>query len=153
MNTRCTCRNGVFLVLAAACVAGCGSNLPTTIPIRGQVQFNGQPMKDGVVVYLPKGAAPARQASGRIQSDGSFVLTTFQNGDGVVPGEYSIIIYAYAPHPGEPKTRAEHEAIARTGELKRGFVIPEKYVDPERSGLSDSVNADHSGFKRIELKG
>jgi hypothetical protein len=153
MNIRCICRGGVFLVLAAASLAGCGSDLPTTIPVRGEVQFNGQPMKDGIVVYLPKDAGAARQASGRIRPDGTFVLTTFKNGDGVVPGEYSIIIYAYAPHPGEPKTRAEHEAIARTGELKRGFVIPEKYVDPERSGLSDSVNSDHSGFKRIELTG
>ena len=114
---------------------------------------NGQPMKDGIVVYLPKDTSVARQATGRIQSDGSFVLTTFKKADGAVPGDYDIVVYAYQPHPGEPKTRAEHEAVARAGGIKRGFVIPEKYVNPQTSGLSDTVNSDHSGFKRFELSG
>jgi hypothetical protein len=78
-------------------------------------------------------------------------MTTFKQGDGVVPGEYSIVVYAYEAHPGEPKTREEHEAVAKAGGLKRGFVIPEKYVDPKTSGLSDTVNREHSGFKNIEL--
>jgi hypothetical protein len=140
----------VVVVLATVVFAGCGSG-PTTIPIRGEVQFNGTPMKDGIVVYIPSNPSTGRQASGRIQQDGSFVLTTFKQGDGVVPGDYGIVVYAYEAHPGEPKTRAEHEAVAKAGGLKRGFVIPEKYVDPKTSGLSDTVNRDHAGFKRIEL--
>ena len=150
MSARCLKREGVFLVLATVLASGCGRG-PTTVPVRGEVYFNGQPMKDGIVVYVPNDSAAARQASGRIQSDGSFVLTTFKNGDGVVPGDYSIVVYAYEPRPGEPKTRAEHEAVAKAGGLKRGFVIPEKYVNPKTSGLSDTVNSEHSGFKRVEL--
>jgi hypothetical protein len=110
-------------------------------------------MTDGVVVYLPKEPGVARQASGRIMADGKFELTTFKKADGVVPGEYDIVVYAYEAHPGEPKSRTEHEAIAKAGGLKRGFVIPAKYVNPRTSGLSDSVNSDHSGFKKLELSG
>jgi hypothetical protein len=141
-----------ILTLLLACASGCGSE-PKTIPIQGEATFNGQPMTDGVVVYLPKEPGLARQASGRIMADGKFELTTFKKADGVVPGEYDIVVYAYEAHPGEPKSRTEHEAIAKAGGLKRGFVIPAKYVNPRTSGLSDSVNSDHSGFKKLELSG
>jgi len=151
MSTWRQCCSSILMLLVA-CAAGCGGG-SVTIPIHGEASYNGQPMADGIVVYIPKDSSVGRQASGRILSDGTFELTTFKKADGVVPGEYDIVIYAYAPHPGEPKTRAEHEAIAKAGGLKRGFVIPEKYVSPQTSGLSDSVNTDHSGFKRLELTG
>jgi hypothetical protein len=142
-----------ILTVLAACALGCGKGGPVTIPIRGEAFYNGQPMKDGIVVYLPKQPGVARQASGRILPDGTFELTTFKKADGVVPGDYEIVVYAYAPHPGEPKTRADHEAIAKAGGLKRGFLIPAKYVNPRTSGLSDTVNSEHSGFKKLELSG
>jgi hypothetical protein len=131
---------------------GCGADGPTTIPIRGEVKFNGAPLKDGIVAYIPSGGA-TRQATGRIQPDGTFVLTTFKNADGVVPGEYQIVVYAYAAGPGEQRSREQHEAMARTGEIERRSAIPEKYANPQTSGLSDTVNADHSGFKKIDLSG
>jgi hypothetical protein len=84
MNTRCICLAGLTL----ASVAGCGSSGPTTIPIRGEVIYKGAPLKDvpqGLVHYLPK-TSDGRQASGRLQPDGTFVLTTFKNADGVMPG-------------------------------------------------------------------
>jgi hypothetical protein len=142
-----------ILTLFAVCATGCGSGGPVTIPIHGEATYNGQPMTDGIVVYIPQDSSIGRQASGRIQPDGTFELTTFTKADGVVLGEYDIVVYAYAPHPGEPKTRAEHEAVAKAGGLKRGFVIPEKYVNPQTSGLQDTVNSDHSGFKKLELGG
>jgi hypothetical protein len=133
-------------------MAGCNSG-PEMVPIHGEASYNGKPMTDGIVVYMPRDATVARQASGRILSDGKFELTTFKNADGVMFGEYDIVIYAYAPHPGEPKTREEHEAVAKAGGIKRGFVIPAKYVNPKTSGLSDTVNSEHSGFKKLELSG
>ena len=149
MNTRCIYLANVSLVLAA--MAGCGKDGPTTIPIRGEVIYNGAPLKEGTVVYLPKQPGQGRQATGAIQQDGSFVLTTFKDGDGVVPGAYDIVIYAYKPHPGEPRTREEMEAVAAAGRIERGFIIPENYTNSATSGLSDIVNGEHSGFKRIEL--
>jgi hypothetical protein len=149
MTTRCL---APAILWFAAAASGCGAEGPTTIPVRGEVTLNGAPLKDGIVAYIPAGGE-ARQATGRIQPDGTFVLTTFKNADGVVPGDYQIVIYAYATGPGEPLTRVQHEAMARTGELERPSAIPEKYANPHTSGLSDTVNADHSGFKKIELSG
>ena len=142
-----------MLILTTMCVAGCGSRT-TTIPVRGEVHYNGQPLQDGIVIYMPKNVDEARQATGRIGRDGSFVLTTFKSGDGVVPGEYNIVIYeAYTTRSDQPKSRAEHEAAAQAGKLKPQTVLPQKYVNPQTSGLSDTVDSDHSGFKRLELKG
>ena len=39
------------LLLTTVMVAGCGPSGPTTIPIRGEVIYKGQPMKEGTVVY------------------------------------------------------------------------------------------------------
>jgi hypothetical protein len=139
---------GVAVLLITA---GCGSDGPTTIPIRGEVFYNGSPLTNvpqGMVRYMPKTDA-GRQATGRIQPDGSFVLTTFKQADGVVPGEYDITISAYTTQP--ELTREQVEARGGLGITKPRLITPEKYTEPSTSGISDTVNADHSGYKRIEL--
>jgi hypothetical protein len=138
------------LLLTTVLVAGCGRSGPTTIPIRGEVTFKGAPLKDvpqGLVHYIPK-SSDGRQASGRLQPDGSFVLTTLQNGDGVMPGEYDIVVSAYSARAelSREQVEAAHGVVP-----KPGLIIPEKYTEPTTSGLSDTVNSNHSGFKRIEL--
>jgi hypothetical protein len=138
------------LLLTSGMCAGCGSSGPTTIPIRGEVYFNGAPLKDvpqGLVHYIPK-STEGRQASGRLQPDGSFELTTFQKADGVMPGEYDIAVSAYSATA--ELSRAQVEA-ARGMVAKPGLMIPEKYTEPKTSGLSDTVDSNHTGFKRIEL--
>jgi hypothetical protein len=133
-------------------LAGCGSKSGLdTVPIKGEVTYNGKPLADGTVVYLPEQGSSGRQAMAPIQSDGSFSLTTQTANDGVMKGKYQIVIFAYEPQSAEPKTREEIEALVNKGGSERGFVIPEKYTDPEKSGLSDIVDESHSGFKKIEL--
>jgi hypothetical protein len=149
MSTRCIFLASLCFALA---VAGCGSDGPTVVPIRGEVLYQDAPLKDvpqGLVRYLPKENSQGRQASGRIQPDGSFVLTTFKGGDGVVPGEYDIVVSAYTTRP--ELTREQVEATRGVGLEKPRLLIPEKYTEPGTSGLTDTVNSDHSGFKRIEL--
>jgi hypothetical protein len=145
-----------YFVIAAICLVvleatGCGSHGPKMIPIHGDVSYNGAPLVNvtqGIVRYSPKQIDPlTREATGRIQPDGSFVLTTFQKGDGVVEGEYDITVSAYSS-PG--LTREQTESGERRGAPK--LMIPEKYLKSNTSGLSDSVKAGHSGYKKLELK-
>ena len=142
-----------WLVVGAAMFAGCesGSSLDL-IPIRGEVVYQGKPLGDGQVVYLPAETGAGRQATGQILEDGTFQMSTKEANDGVVKGDYKISIYAYEPHPGEPATREEHEELAQKGGIERGFVIPARYADVATSGLTDTVDEQHAGFKRIELK-
>lgn len=139
----------VALVLALLVLAGCGDGQPEMIPIQGEVTYNGKPLTEGTVHYMPRQRGEGQQASGGIGPDGEFQMTTRQRGDGVKPGEYLLSVYAMAPHPGEPTSREEIEAMG--GKIERGFLIPEKYTDPQTSGLTDTVDANHSGFKSIEL--
>jgi hypothetical protein len=147
MTTRCVFLASLSCALAA--LAGCGSDGPTLIPIKGEVLYKGALLRDvsrGHVMYLPK-SPDARQASGRIQPDGTFVLTTFQNADGVTPGEYQIKVTAYATQ------QLSREQVEAAGGAVAGprLLIPEKYTDPTTTPLSDIVDNNHSGFKRIEL--
>lgn len=121
------------------------------VPIQGEVIYDGQPLTEGQVVYLPSNSGVGRQATGAIQPDGTFVMTTKDKADGVMHGDYNIAIFAYKPHPGEPKSREEMEAIAESGGIRREHIIPERYASPATSGLTDEVDASHSGFHRIEL--
>jgi hypothetical protein len=124
------------------------------VPIRGEVLFNGKRLTvgEGTVVYLPAESGELRKASGAIQSDGSFTLTTMQPGDGAMKGKYSIVVYCYKPLAGNATTREEKEQALLQAKHGRASFIPEKYANPATSGLSDIVDSSHSGFKTIELK-
>jgi hypothetical protein len=146
----------LLIIVFIASVSGCGSGarLSDMVPIRGEVLYKGKPLTEGegTVVYMPTEAGgEARRATGAIQPDGSFTLTTLDPGDGAMKGKYTIVVYCYQPHPGEPKTREEREKMVRAGGIKRGSYIPEKYAKPATSGLTDIVDDSHTGFKRIEL--
>src|SRR5690349_2634916 len=99
MNTACTRLIVSLVSLALPYFGGCKSSGPEMIRIHGTVFYNGAPLTNvsqGIVRYLPKNGEPgAREATGRIQPDGSFTMTTFKSADGVVVGEYDITVSAY----------------------------------------------------------
>lgn len=125
-------------LFALSVVAGCGSaSAPKTVKVHGKVTFQGKPLTVGRVVFQPaKPAAgyPSRPASGSLQADGSFEMSSFQSGDGVVPGEYQVGINTRTsgPTPENPTAAEVWEA-------------PRRYGDPATSGFRASVPADARG--------
>ena len=82
------CLLSCSLVLLAA---GCGDGFPKRYPVSGSVKFaDGSPVKTGTIELGGNGSRWT--ASGEIQRDGSFSLTTVKKGDGAVPGEYKVVI-------------------------------------------------------------
>jgi hypothetical protein len=150
MNTPCTRFVVLIIGLALAWVAGCKSSGPKMIHIRGMVSYKGAPLTNvtqGIVRYSPKEVGTAaREATGRIQPDGSFVMTTFQKDDGVMLGEYDITVSAYS---SQELSRQQTESGMHSAGPK--LLIPDKYLKTSTSGLGDSVAAGHSGVKKIEL--
>ena len=84
----------IVAVLFLGCCTGCGANgagtLPELIPVKGKVTFKGEPLTNGTIRFEPDDYG--RPASGKLKPDGSFVLTTLKEGDGVIPGHHRVII-------------------------------------------------------------
>ncbi len=69
-----------------------------------------------------------RPASGPIQPDGSFILTTRQSGDGVVPGHHRVTVT-------ETGIKSPRDTLAR------------KWASAQASGLTADVDAEHVEFQ------
>jgi hypothetical protein len=72
---------------------GCGPSVGVIAPllsVKGKVTYKGQPLTQGIIRFEPDGYG--RMATGKIQSDGSFVLSTLKEGDGVVAGAHKVFI-------------------------------------------------------------
>ena len=118
------------------------------VPITGEVTYNGEPLTHGRVVYLPASPSVGRQANGPIQPDGTFSLTTQNSNDGAMHGEYHIVVFSRTGGANKAASREEFEKAAKKS---NGSAIPLKFNDHRTSGLKDTVDGDHSGFKKLEL--
>ena len=146
-NGRCARAAALAAGLALFSVAGCGENLPETVPVAGRVSWRDAPLANGTVVFHPHAieeGRPKRPATGKLQSDGSFVLTTFRPADGVVPGKYRVTIHSYENEP------ASSDDDQQPGEYR--WSIPEHYGDPSRSGLAADVDERASEPQQFEFE-
>jgi hypothetical protein len=120
-----------FLVLLPCC--GCGQNssahVAPTVPVKGKITYNGQPLTQGSIKFEPEDSG--REAHGSIQPDGTFVLTTFKEGDGAIPGVHRV-------------------AVSGTGKVGRQSV-PLKFQNPSSSNVEAEVSESKTEYM-IELK-
>lgn len=94
---------GVLMLVAFFC--GCkNSSRPTTIPVSGTVTFDGEPPKYvGALYFAPLEIAegyPKRGGRAIFELDGKFAATSFEDGDGLVPGTYKVRIECWSKPPG-----------------------------------------------------
>jgi hypothetical protein len=80
----------VVLLVAALFPSGCNRG-PKTAPVRGRVTYEGKPVPNGAVAFIPEGGTTA---TGEIGPDGAYTLTTFRKGDGAVLGAHKVVITA-----------------------------------------------------------
>ena len=154
-RTRATigCGEWLVILLFLCCLTGCGGdNVPKNIPIHGSVTFQGKPLIGGEILYAPVDENQGRQAHGKIQGDGTFTLGTTETIKGVIPGKYRVSIRGQDPVAqstgSNKKAKSKTAARSQTGQKP---LIPEKYADPQQSGLTDDVTESHSGFTKFEL--
>ena len=124
----------VFFVVIAA---GCGGK-PMPVPTSGRVTFNGAPVgankaaiRRGRIAFLPVESGEGctlRAAAATLDRDGKYELSTFEPGDGVLPGEYNVVVFSLLSGP----TMANPGAPIISE-------IPKRYERPGESGLSVTV--------------
>jgi len=75
----------VAIAVAVTALAGCGSSGTAA---SGDVTFDGQPVDDGGIVFVPDGGADATQVGASIH-DGKYAI---DDGRGLRPGKYKVQI-------------------------------------------------------------
>lgn len=140
--------SGSILVLA-----GCGSDFdkPKLGKVHGKVTYKGQPVQAGRVVFTPaqgKGGDTGQTATGEINSDGTYDMTTFNTGDGAILGQHIVTVIIPekgSENMGKPKADSTIEY-----KLPKN-VAPSKYASPDKSPLRCTVVDGGMSFD-IELK-
>jgi hypothetical protein len=78
------------LALLVVTLAGCGGVKP--VPVDAVVTLDGKPLPGATVLFVPNEGSRGRPAHGLTDADGSLQLTTFEDYDGVLPGEYRVVV-------------------------------------------------------------
>jgi hypothetical protein len=123
---------------------GCGSpEKPEVAPVRGTVSFRGKPLSTGTIVFAPdplrNGPGPLARAD--IQADGSYQLMSDKVA-GATLGWHRVTVVAVidgASAPGQRFTQPRS-------------LLPEKYRDPELSGLSCEVKPGRPNVFNFNLE-
>ncbi|MEZ6122282.1 MAG: hypothetical protein R3C49_03775 [Planctomycetaceae bacterium] len=79
--------------LLAMFILGCsGSSVDRleTVPASGTVTLDGKSFGPATLDFLPTSGDKVHNASGAVKEDGTFVATTYESGDGIVPGTYTV---------------------------------------------------------------
>lgn len=137
-----------LLLLASASLmlcSGCfGQKGLETAPVTGVVTYNGKPLPYGRVSFRPQAGSPA---TGDIQSDGSFSLSTYGNGDGAIVGTHQVSITATEADAGNMA-----ETAVNTEMVVPKSLIPKKYTSFSTSEIIAEVVASGENKFTLELK-
>jgi hypothetical protein len=114
--------------LGGVSLAGCGGGGIDRVPVykvETQVLFEGQPLPGAFVVLHPKANVDPKAISARgyVDAQGKLVPTTYEEGDGVAPGEFAVTV--------------EYRPLVQTvdGVSAGANVLPERYSNPQTTDL------------------
>jgi hypothetical protein len=138
--------SALCLSALVACVAGCGGpSRPAVHPVTGHVFFQKTtPAAGAFVVFQPVTdgleKAMAARPFAKVESDGSFSLTTYEAGDGAPEGEYGVTV-VWAPPAASKGPRI----------TDGGATLPDKlggrYGNPKKPALKASVKKGENTFE------
>ncbi len=141
-------------LLATSFAVGCGGvaskDQAETVPVAGTVVYEGQPVADAVVTFH----GGPRQAVGRTDERGRFVLRTYEAGDGATVGSHVVTVTKYAggsADSGDEPVSMEAAMNQPTSPGPPENVLPQKYADPAAGTLVLEVTADGENDFEVEL--
>lgn len=116
---------GLLLVVVAVSCLGCSGEDPNrkeTVPVSGQVTVKGEAAEGVMLTFVPVGGIDKAQptvTTALTDKDGKFKASTYDVGDGVPLGDYTVTI---------KWPKLNKMSMAFEGDLLKG-----KYDDPQKS--------------------
>lgn len=135
--------------------AGCGARGPAMAPAGGTVLYNGQPLANADVVFIPEDKGPS--AVGQSAADGKFTLST-SGRPGAMVGKHQVAIQATERRRRDGKADpVPSQELVPESELKSPYVsrsvIPTSYANQFESGLNAEVKKSGENQFTFELTG
>lgn len=100
------------VIISLPLVCGCGESFEMEVaPVSGTVACMGNPITEGYIVFTPVVTAgedkmdSGKSAYATISSDGTYTLTTYDDGDGAVIGMHEVRVYKPDPEDDEQIVR------------------------------------------------
>ena len=119
----------LLLICLLLVAVGCG-NEHGTVKVSGSVTVGGSsPPGPGTITFTvvePASGFPNRPAMAKFDEDGSYAATSYEPGDGLLPGKYQVAVECYETPPN------------MDGKPVKSF-IDKKYMNGETSGLEIDV--------------
>ena len=124
-------------------LAGCAPGQPQYKPVHGKVFYRGAALAQGTIVFAPDASRGYRGplSYAQIEADGSYTLHSDDH-PGALVGCHRVTISSVSP----------------TAQLLPGqrfavplSLLPEKYRDPDRSGLACEVKGDRENVINFDL--
>jgi hypothetical protein len=148
-------RQGAWAAVAVVLVAGCGEKGPTMVSAGGTVLFNGEPLANANVVFVPEAGGPT--SVGQTADDGKFTLSSSAR-PGAMVGKHQVAIQANERVRRDGKVEpAPAEEIDAESETKSPYIsrslIPRTYGDYSASGLTADVTEGGENQFTFELTG
>jgi hypothetical protein len=118
-------------------LTGCEGGSEALMPVRGKVSYRGKPLQTGFIVFSADSEKGTEGPVGfsKIDSDGGYAIKTGEL-EGIAPGWYRVTVTA-------------------AGENDSGIpldLLPEKYHDPDLSGLECQVKRGHDNVADFDLE-
>jgi len=157
MKTTKNIQPSAFMLLLVIVLAGCGESENVEVfPTRGIVKFNGKPMSGGGAISLvPVVSQSGKNAGGIINADGTFVLTTYQDGDGAMTGTFRVMINqttSQEPDYGGDSDAPGNGAMKALQTIGPDEIIPTIYADPVSSPIEVRIESRELNELTIDLE-
>lgn len=134
--------------------AGCGDGRPSLVPVTGILTLNGEPVADAQVGFQPQGIAGYERPSlATTDSQGRFVVGTYDKEDGLPVGKYVVTVFKREAVSKVPENYNSEDVAANTQPVRYQWTVPRQYSDAEESGLTVEVTSSGMTPETLALTG
>jgi hypothetical protein len=124
------------LLVVALALTGCGPDRPDMVPVSGTVTVGGAPPPtEGAIYFAPITVAeglPRRPGRAEFDKSGKYQATSFESGDGLVPGTYRVRVECWKIAPTMEKPGESY--------LTPDAVLPDLTVAADAGSISHDID-------------